>query len=287
MYTYGDLTMSIFEGILYGLLQGIAEFLPISSSGHLALAQNLFGAADTEGTEYLAFNVLLHFATLLAVCTVYRKDVWLVIKGFFSLLKKIFKKQLNLKRLDYGEKLFVMLVFATLPLVPAILIKDWLEAVSSASWAIGLLLIINGAVLFVSDKLASNKFTVAKANPVKAFYPGIAQVFGLLPGISRSGITITGSLLGGFNRKDAVKLSFLMSIPAILGAGVLELPDFFKDGIPAQSALPFIIGAVVAAVSGFGAIKLLQYVAKNKGFSYFSLYCIGAGIFAIIADVII
>ena len=279
--------MSIFEGILYGLLQGIAEFLPISSSGHLALAQNLFGAANTEGNEYLAFNVLLHLATLAAVCTVYRKDVWLVIKGFFSLLFKLFKRKLNLKKLDYGEKLCVMLVFATLPLIPAILIKDWLEAVSSVSWAIGLLLIINGLVLFISDKLASNKFSVAKANPVKAFYPGVAQVFGLLPGISRSGITITGSLLGEFNRKDAVKLSFLMSIPAILGASVLELPDFFKNGIPAENALPFIIGAVVAAVSGFAAIKLLQYIAKNKGFAYFSFYCIAVGIIAIAADIII
>ncbi len=279
--------MSILEGILYGLLQGIAEFLPISSSGHLALAQNLFGAADTEGNEYLAFNVLLHLATLLAVCTVYRKDVWLVVKGFFSFVKKMFKRNLNLKRLDYGEKLFVMLVFATLPLIPAILVKDWLEAVSSVSWAIGSLLIINGLVLFISDKLASNKFSLLKANPVKAFYPGVAQVFGLLPGISRSGITITGSLLGGFERKDAVKLSFLMSIPAILGASILELPDFFRDGIPAENALPFVIGAIVAAVSGFGAIKLLQYIAKNKGFSCFSVYCIAAGLFAIIADFII
>lgn len=279
--------MSILEGILYGLLQGIAEFLPISSSGHLALAQNLFGAADTEGNEYLAFNVLLHLATLLAVCTVYRKDVWLVVKGFFSLIKKIFKRKLNLKRLDYGEKLFVMLVFATLPLIPAILVKDWLEAVSSVSWAIGLLLIINGLVLFISDKLASNRFSLSRSNPVKAFYPGVAQVFGLLPGISRSGITITGSLLGGFERKDAVKLSFLMSVPAILGASILELPDFFKDGIPAENALPFIIGAIVAAVSGFGAIKLLQYIAKNKGFSYFSVYCFAVGLFAIIADIII
>lgn len=279
--------MSILEGILYGLLQGIAEFLPISSSGHLALAQNLFGAADTEGNEHLAFNVLLHLATLLAVCTVYRKDVWLVVKGFFSLIKKLFKRKLNLKRLDYGEKLFVMLVFATLPLIPAILVKDWLEAVSSVSWAIGLLLIINGLVLFISDKLASNRFSLSKSNPVKAFYPGVAQVFGLLPGISRSGITITGSLLGGFERKDAVKLSFLMSVPAILGASILELPDFFKDGIPAENALPFIIGAIVAAVSGFGAIKLLQYIAKNKGFSYFSVYCFAVGLFAIIADIII
>ncbi len=279
--------MSIIEGILYGLLQGIAEFLPISSSGHLALAQNLFGAANTEGNDYLAFNVLLHLATLLAVCTVYRKDVLMVIKGFFTLLKKAFTKKLDLKRLEYGEKLFLMLVFATLPLFPAMLIKDWLEAVSSVSWAIGLLLIINGGVLFLSDKLSSNKLSISKANPVKAFNPGVAQVFGLLPGISRSGITITGALFGGFNRKDAVKISFLMSVPAILGASILELPDFFKNGIPAENVLPFVIGAAVAAVSGFGAIKLLQYIAKNKGFSYFSVYCAAVGVLAIIADIII
>lgn len=279
--------MSILEGILYGLLQGIAEFLPISSSGHLALAQNLFGASSTEGNDYLAFNVLLHLATLVSVCTVYRKDVWLVIKGCFTFFKKLFTKKLNLRRLEYGEKLFVMLVFATLPLVPAILIKDWLEAVSSVSWAIGLLLIINGAVLFISDKLSKNSLTLKKTNPVKAFYPGIAQIFGLLPGISRSGITITGGLLGGFKREDAVKLSFLMSIPAILGASVLELPEFFANGIPAQNAFPFIIGAITALISGFGAIKLLQYISKNKGFAIFSLYCVAVGVLAIILDIFI
>lgn len=279
--------MSVFEGILYGLLQGIAEFLPISSSGHLALAQNLFGASSTEGNEYLAFNVLLHLATLVSVCTVYRKDVWLVIKGCFTLFKKLFTKKLNLRRLEYGEKLFVMLVFATLPLVPAVLIKDWLEAVSSVSWAIGLLLIINGVVLFVSDKLSKNTVTLKKTNPVKAFYPGIAQILGLLPGISRSGITITGGLLGGFKREDAVKLSFLMSIPAILGASALELPEFFAKGIPAENALPFIIGAITALISGFGAIKLLQYISKNKGFAIFSVYCIAVGVLAIILDIFI
>ncbi len=279
--------MSVFEGILYGLLQGIAEFLPISSSGHLALAQNLFGAASTDGQDCLAFNVLLHLATLVAVCTVYRKDVWLVIKGFITFFKKLFTKRLNLKRLEYGEKLFVMLVFATLPLVPAVLIKDWLEAVSSASWAIGLLLIVNGCVLYVSDKLSKNNVTLKKTNPVKAFYPGVAQIFGLLPGISRSGITITGGLFGGFRREDAVKLSFLMSIPAILGASVLELPEFFSTGIPSENVLPFVIGAVTALISGFGAIKLLQYISRNKGFAIFSVYCIAVGIVAIIADIFI
>lgn len=279
--------MSIIEAILYGLLQGIAEFLPISSSGHLALAQNLFGASGIEGNDYLAFNVLLHLATLAAVCTVYRKDVWLVIKGVISLCKKLFTGKLDFKKLEYGEKLFIMLVFATLPLVPAVLIKDWLEAVSSVSWAIGLLLIINGAVLFISDKLSKGCATLKRSAPVKAFFPGVAQIFGLMPGISRSGITITGGLLGGFKREDAVKLSFLMSIPAILGASVLEIPDFFKNGIPSENILPFVIGAIVAAASGFGAIKLLQYISKNKGFAYFSVYCVAVGITAIIADIFI
>lgn len=279
--------MSIIEGILYGLLQGIAEFLPISSSGHLALAQNLFGVSNAEGNDYLAFNVFLHLATLAAVFTVYHKDVWLVIKGFITICKKLFTGKLDFKRLEYGEKLFVMLAFATLPLIPAVLIKDWFEAVSSVSWAIGLLLIINGAFLFISDKFSNGKATLKNASPVKAFYPGVAQILGLLPGISRSGITITGGLFCGFKREDAVKLSFLMSIPAILGASVLELPDFFKNGIPAENILPFVIGAVVAAASGFGAIKLLQYIAKNKGFAYFSIYCVAVGIAAIIADMFI
>lgn len=279
--------MSVLEGILYGLLQGIAEFLPISSSGHLALAQNIFGASSAEGGDYLPFNILLHLATLAAVCTVYRKDVWLVIKGFFTFIKKLFTGKLNLRRLEYGEKLFLMLVFATLPLIPAVMVKDVLESVTSVTWAIGVLLIINGTVLFLSDKLSSGQITLRKTNPIKAFYPGIAQVFGLLPGISRSGITITGGLFGGFRREDAVKLSFLMSIPAILGSSVLELPEFFASGIPAQNALPFICGAITALVSGFAAIKLLQYISRNKGFTFFSLYCIVIGVAAIIADIII
>ena len=279
--------MSVLESVFYGLLQGIAEFLPISSSGHLALAQNLFGANGAEGNEYLAFNVLLHIATLVAVCTVYRKDVFLLFKGFFSLCKKLFTGKLNFKKLEYGEKLFVMLVIATLPLIPAILIKDLLEAVSSVSWAIGVLLIINGCVLFVSDKLSKGTATIEKS-PIKiALYPGIAQVFGLLPGISRSGSTITGGLFGNFKREDAVKLSFLMSIPAILGAFVLEIPDMISEGIATENILPFCIGALVAMISGFGAIKLLQFISRKNGFSYFSIYCVVIGIAAIIADMII
>ncbi len=279
--------MSIIEGILYGLLQGIAEFLPISSSGHLALAQNFFGAEDIEGGGYLAFNILLHLATLLAVCTVYRKDVWLLIKGFFTLCKKIFTGKPDFKKLEYGEKLFIMLVIATLPLIPAVLVKDKIEAVSGISWTIGLLLVVNGCMLYISDKLSKNSITLETAPNGKALYAGIAQIFGLLPGISRSGSTITGGLLGGFKREDAVKLSFLMSIPAIIGASILELPEFFKAGIPKESALPFAVGALVAAVSGFAAIKLLQCISKNKGFAVFSVYCIAVGCAAIIGDMII
>lgn len=284
----GILNMGIIEAAVYGLIQGIAEFLPISSSGHLALAQNLFGTENIDSDTYLAFNVLLHLATLLAVCIVYRSDILKLIKGFFTLAAKLFTGRIK-QGLDFGEKLFVMLVVATLPLVPAALLgaDESVGFISSVSWVIGVLLIINGAVLWISDRLSRGAVILEGSRIPKALIPGLTQVIGLLPGISRSGITITGGLLAGFKREDAVRLSFLMSIPAILGSCVLELPEFFASGLPAGTAPAFLTGAAVAAVSGFFAIKLLQYLAKNRGFAVFSVYCITIGAAAIIADAII
>lgn len=280
--------MSILEAIIYGIIQGISEFLPISSSGHLALAHNFFGVSDKS---YLAFDVLLHLATLLAVCIVYRKDVWLIIKGFFTLLGKLFSGKIfksNVrKNLKYGEKLFLMLLIATIPLVPISFLADRVEYIQKYSWVIGLLLIINGGMLYISDKFAKHKETLMQSDYQKPFYIGLFQVFGILPGISRSGSTITGGLVFGLDRKDAVKFSFLMSLPAILGACVLKLPDFFSEGMTEELVLPCITGAVTAAIVGFLAIKLLQYIAKNKSFGIFSIYCVIVGITAIAADILI
>jgi undecaprenyl-diphosphatase len=278
--------MGVIEAIIYGIIQGIAEFLPISSSGHLALAQNFFGTQTENG---FAFGVALHLATLVSVCVVFRKDVFSLFKGFFSLMKKLFTGKLG-QGLDSGEKLFLMLCIATLPLIPVKLLglDETVEAISGISWMIGILLIVNGVMLFVSDRLKSADISAENGGYLRPLGVGVVQALvGIMPGISRSGSTITGGRIFGFSREEAVRFSFLMSIPAILGACVTELPDLFAEGVTADMLMPVIVGAVTAAVVGFFAIKLLQYISKNKGFAVFSVYCVIIGAAAIIADVAI
>ena len=275
--------MTIPEAIIYGIIQGIAEFLPISSSGHLALAQNFFG---TETADNFAFNIALHLATLISVCIVFRKDVWALIKGFFTLIKKLFTGKIK-KGLDESERLFLMLCVATLPLIPIKLfgLDDKVELLSQYSYIIGILLMINGCMLFFSDRLSKGKMRVSDGGYLRPLGIGAVQaVFGILPGISRSGSTITGGRIFGYSREEAVRFSFLMSIPAILGACVAEIPDLLETGIAADFAVPALIGSLTAAVVGFFAIKLLQYITKNKSFTFFAFYCIAVGIAAVIAD---
>lgn len=276
--------MGILEAIVYGFIQGVAEFLPISSSGHLALAQNFFGTQTENG---FAFNVALHLATLISVCVVFRKDVMMLVKSFFTLIKKLFTGKLK-QGLDNGERLLLMLCIATLPLIPLKLlgVDDAVEAISSFSWMIGVLLIINGAMLVVSDRLKSGEKTVENGGFLRPLGVGIMQgLLGILPGISRSGSTITGGRLCSYSREEAVRFSFLMSIPAILGACVTELPDLFDEGVSSELLIPIIAGAVTAAVVGFFAIKLLQYLTRNKSFTFFAVYCVIIGVAAVVADV--
>lgn len=275
--------MGVLEAIIYGIIQGVAEFLPISSSGHLALAQNFFG---TETENGFAFSVALHLATLVSVCVVYRADLLVLIKGCFSLVKKLFTGKLK-QGLDKGEKLFLMLVVATLPLVPVKLLglDDAVEALSGISWAIGVLLIINGIMLFISDRLKSSNITAENGGFLRPLGVGVVQaIFGVMPGISRSGSTITGGRIFGFSREEAVRFSFLMSIPAILGACVFEIPDMFSEGVGTELLVPLLAGALTAAAVGFFAIKLLQYLSANKSFTFFAIYSVVVGAAAIIAD---
>lgn len=275
--------MSIIEAIVYGIIQGVAEFLPVSSSGHLALAQNFFG---TESEHGFAFNIALHLATLVSVCVVFRKDVVLLIKGFLSLVKKLFTGKIR-QGLDKGERLFLMLCIATLPLIPVKLLglDEAVEALSAISWAIGALLIVNGIMLTVSDRLRASDVQAENGGCLRPLGVGVVQaLLGILPGISRSGSTITGGRIFGFSREEAVRFSFLMSIPAILGACVTELPELFGEGLGEEMLLPVIFGAVTAAVVGFFAIKLLQYISKNKSFTVFAVYCILIGAASVIAD---
>lgn len=272
--------MSIWEAIFYGIIQGLTEFLPVSSSGHLAILQNMLGFG--ENMDAVAFNVLLHLGTLIAVFAVYYKDIFGLIRSFFSLCGKIFHGNFKMSEYDLHEKLVIYIVIGTLPLVPMIMIEDYLDMVSGYLVIVGALLIFNGLVLMISDKLSRGNRTLDEMKPKNALLIGLCQAVALLPGISRSGSTITGGLLNGLERPDAVRFSFLLSIPAILGASVLKLPDFFAEIPDGKTLGIYLAGAAVSAIVGICAIKLLGYISRKSNFRIFSYYCFAAGTLAVV-----
>jgi len=274
--------MTVIEAFILGLIQGASEFLPISSSGHLSIAGRLMGF-DPEGDNLLSFNILLHVATLVAVFIVYRNDILEMIKAFFGMVKDIFTgKGLRLKEFLY-RRLIVMLIVATIPAtIAAFVLGDIIE--NPALWQIGIFLMITAILLFLSEKLSGGKTDLEKMSSKKALGVGCFQALGTLPGISRSGSTIVGGLFCGLDKKTAVRFSFLMSVPAILGALVLDLKDMFTMTSQTLSPLPVAVGMVTSAVSGYFAIKFLLRLVEKSKLSYFSIYCVVAGIFAIILN---
>lgn len=274
--------MSIIEAFILGLVQGISEFLPISSSGHLAILGRLMGM-NPEADNLLSFNILLHVATLVAVFIVYHKDILEMIKAFFAMIKDVFTgKGLRLKEFTY-RRLIVMLIGATLPaVVAALLLGDIIE--NPQLWQIGIFLIITATLLFLSEKLAGGNIDLENMSVKRAVCVGCFQGLGTLPGISRSGSTIVGGLFCKLDKKTAVRFSFLMSIPAILGALVLDLKDMVSMSSQVLSPVNVIVGMVTAAVSGYFSIKFLLKLVEKSKLSYFSVYCVIAGIFAIVLN---
>ena len=274
--------MTIIKALILGLIQGVSEFLPISSSGHLSIAGILMGF-DPEADSLLSFNILLHVATLAAVFIVYRNDIWEMIKAVFGMCRDLFTgKGLRLKEFLY-RRLIVMLIVATIPAtVAAFVLGDIIE--NAELWQIGIFLIITAILLFLSEKLAGGNTDLENMSSKRAFGVGCFQALGTLPGISRSGSTIVGGLFCGLDKKTAVRFSFLMSIPAILGALVLDIKDIFTAPSQTLSFLPVIVGMITAAVSGYFAIKFLLRLVEKSKLSYFSIYCTLAGIFAIILN---
>lgn len=273
--------MNIFLAIFYGIIQGITEFLPVSSSAHLAIAQNIFNMENIESSHF-TFDILLHLGTLVAVFIVYYKDIFELVPAVFTMLGKVFKGKFKLSEYTETERFVIFVIIATLPLVAAVFIKDYVEALGSYTKIIGGILLLNGIVLFISDKLEKGTVTLENKKPLHALFVGLCQMCAILPGLSRSGSTITGGLLMGFKREYAVKFSFILSIPAIIGANILSVADVFKNPIPSNYIIPYIAGAVAAAVVGIIAMKLLIYISRKSNFRMFSYYCWAVGILAII-----
>ena len=272
--------MTYFEAVILGLVQGLAEFLPISSSGHLALLQQFFGIKEDN---VLLFAVLLHVGTLISVFIIYWKDIWELIVELFLTIKDIFTgKGLRLDERPV-RKLGVMIIVATIPTgLIGILFNDFFDGLYNSIVPIGVGLLVTGCLLVIAERMGTSNRVIKEMNFRNAIFVGVVQGIAICPGISRSGSTLFGSLLCNLDRTFAVKFVFLISIPSILGSAVMEAPDAIAAGMNMSDLGPIIVGMIVAAVSGLVAIKTMIKVVSNKKLNYFSYYVWLLGIFVII-----
>ena len=270
--------MTYFSSFLMGLVQGLAEFLPISSSGHLAIAQNLLGM-ETEVPVF--FDVLLHLGTLLAVFVAYWKDICEIVVEFFRGICDI-AHHTTPKQVPPARRMILLIIVATLPLVAVLPIHEKVQALGDNMVFVGAALVVTGFLLFACDLVRKGKKTAKNATLIDALVVGVGQAIATMPGISRSGMTITAGCFCGYERSFAVRFSFLMSIPAILGANVLSLVDAFKDGIIWAEVPRYMVGVITAAVVGYACIRLLRLIAEKGLFGAFSYYCWAVGLLTLL-----
>ena len=272
--------MSYFEAIILGLVQGLAEFLPISSSGHLALLQQAFGIHEDK---VLLFAVLLHVGTLISVFIVYWKDLWeLIVELCLTIRDLCTGKGLRLAERPI-RKLGVMIIVATIPTaIIGLVFSDFFDSLYNSVIPIGVGLIITGFLLIFAEKKGEGNRGIQQMNFRNAIFIGLVQGVAICPGISRSGSTLFGSLICNLDRKFAVKFVFLISIPSILGSAVLEAPAALEAGVTAAEVGPVLVGMLVAAVSGLVAIKTMIKIVSDKKLSYFSYYVWALGLFVVL-----
>ena len=272
--------MSYLMSAVLGFVQGVAEFLPISSSGHLTLLQHFFGMPEPDQL----FNILLHFATLLAVCVYYIQDVVEMIVEFFRGIASLFSRQPSHGNPPEARRLVLLVIVGTLPLFVVMLIKDQVEALGSSPVFVSCALLVTGCVLFLSDRMAGGKKTARNATMKDVLLVGVAQGYATIPGLSRSGCTISAGMVVGFDRKFAVRYSFLMSLPAVLGATILEVKDVFgaEGGLPEGMLPKYLLGMVIAGVVGYFSIRLVNLLASKGKFGAFAYYCWAAGLIFLI-----
>lgn len=267
--------MTILQSVLLGILQGIAEFLPISSSGHLVIVQKLFGLEELP----LIFDVMLHLATLLAVVLFF----WKKIEALFGALFRWIGKKSESTDVPL-QKMIVAVILGTvvtgvLGIVVEKLLPDMPLKVVCAGFLVTSVLLITSSMY--GARLEKKEGTDVQVNAKKGLLVGLAQGIGTLPGISRSGITISASLFAGIDRTTAGEFSFILSIPAILGAFILEAKDL-GEVASSVGALPIICGCAAAFVSGLLALKFLMKLVNKGKLGWFACYLIPAGILGII-----
>jgi len=278
--------MGIFQSIFLGIVQGLTEFLPVSSSGHLVLTRHFFGF-DTY-TYGLFFDTLLHVGTLISVFIIFRKDVKELIVEFFGLIGDICKRKKNIIKGKPYRRMLIMLIISTLPVVIAALIigTEAIERAFQNTLLVGIALLVTGTFLFFSSKLPRGNDDANTSKFRSALWVGLAQVLAIIPGISRSGSTIVAGEATGMTRQFAAKFSFLMSIIAIIGGTVMQIPSVDASEIVGNYLPYYIIGIAAAAISGIIAIKFMLKLINKGKFHYFAYYCWAIGTIAVISHIV-
>lgn len=251
--------MGILEAIVLGIVQGLTEFLPVSSSGHLVLLHNVFGMSEPQ----LFFDTMLHLGTLVAVVIVMWKSIVDIFKNFFS-------------------KMTLFLIVATIPAVLAtLLFGDFFEGAFTGTY-LGYGFLLTACVLTLSEKISDRVNRKREIGMGSTITMGVMQAVAIFPGVSRAGSTIAGGLVSGIDRRQAASFSFLMSIPAILGSVVLQGAKIVSDSAINVELLPTIVGAVCAAISGYFAIRFMLALISKKRLYGFAIYVAVLGIFVLL-----
>lgn len=272
--------MNIFEAIMQGIIQGLTEFLPVSSSGHLSLYQHFTG---NSGEGALLFSAVLHLGTLVAVFTAFRKTIWELIKELGFMIKDIFTGKFKWKEMNSPRRAIIMMIISLLMLVPFYIFKDFFEGVSEDGDIIveGICFLYTATILFLSDRCVKGNKKFGDITVKNAVTVGAFQGVALLPGVSRSGSTISGGLFCGFERETAVQYSFILGIPAILGGCLLQVKDAVDQKAMDIEPLNFAVGFVISAIVGICAIKMVNWLVKSDKFKIFAVYTLILGVVVI------
>ena len=276
--------MTYLMSAVLGFLQGVAEFLPISSSGHLSLFQHFFGMEEPDSL----FNILLHFATLIAVCVYYFQDVVEMIVEFFRGVAALFSRTPSRGNPPEGRRLVLLVIVGTLPLFAVLPVESKIEMLGGSPVFVSCALLVTGCILFLSDRYGGGRKTAKNATIKDALLVGLAQGVATIPGLSRSGCTISAGMAMGFQRKFAVRYSFLLSLPAVFGATLLKVIKTIKAADPlAEGILPkYLLGMAVAGVVGYFSIRLVDLLASKGKFGAFAWYCWGAGLLFLVLSLV-
>lgn len=273
--------MDILQGIIIGIVQGLTEFLPVSSSAHLIFIQNILGVESS-----LAFDTFLHLGSLLAVLIFFRADIYKMIRAWLlsvgDLLQHRFKEGFYS---DPYKRLAWYVILATIPVgLAGVFFESQIDALfAGALYVPGFFLFVTGTILYLSQRMASGQIDMSHMGWFQSLFMGLGQACAIMPGLSRSGTTIAAGLVMGLDKEFAAKFSFILSIPAIFGAFVLQLKDIGLSMSGDGAAI--ILGFVAAFISGYLAIKWLLDLIQNKSLDIFSYYCWIVGIIVFVGSI--